>query len=127
MAGREIATARGKMLGGSSGLNLMAYTVASQAEYDVYGNFASNSGPKPAVSGWNWAGLVPYFRKSEDTANQIDPFPGLPPHTNIQSSITSGTSGPVNVSIDSWYSDIIDPVVESYNNIGIKTNPDAVN
>ncbi|KAF7966403.1 hypothetical protein HWV62_38440, partial [Athelia sp. TMB] len=125
LAGRSIATARGKMLGGSSGLNLMAYTLASQAEYDAFETIASfGGGSNGGVTGWDWAGLVPYFKKSTDVDNQVDPFYGLRPNTKIRSSITSGTTGPVNVSINPWYPDIIAPVVESYNNMGIETNPD---
>lgn len=125
LAGRSIATARGKMLGGSSGLNLMAYTLGSQEEYDAFEIFASyGENIKDTVTGWNWAGLVPYFKKSNSVCNQVDPFYGIKPNTKIRSSVTSGTSGPVNVSINPWYPDIIEPVVESYNNMGIKTNPD---
>lgn len=127
LAGREIATARGKMLGGSSGLNLMAYTLASEAEYDAFEVFASSAENKTdVVPGWNWAGLKPLFKKSNDVDNQVDPFYGLKPDTKLRSSVTSGTSGPINVSINPWYPDIIAPVVESYNKFGIKTNGDAV-
>ncbi|KZP26337.1 GMC oxidoreductase [Athelia psychrophila] len=126
LAGREIATARGKMLGGSSGLNLMAYTLASEAEYDAFEVFASSAENKTdVVPGWNWAGLKPLFKKSNDVDNQVDPFYGLKPDTKLRSSVTSGTSGPINVSINPWYPDIIAPVVESYNKFGIKTNGDA--
>lgn len=113
------------MLGGSSGLNLMAFTLASQAEYDAFDAFAYNSRDSSS-SGWDWKGLEKYFRRTENTASQTDPYPGVPPNTNIQSSSTSSRNGPVEVSINDQYSDIVFPVVHAYNNIGINTNADAV-
>lgn len=83
-------TFRGKMLGGSSGLNLMAWTRPTIAELDALDSFA------PGL-GWNWKGLLPYFMKSEDVlANQINPFPGLPKVQKAGPAF-EGHGGPVHV------------------------------
>jgi choline dehydrogenase-like flavoprotein len=79
------------MLGGSSGLNLMAWTRPSIAELDALDSFAPGSG-------WNWKGLLPYFIKSENVlSNQNNPFPGV---AKVQKTNPAfeGQSGPVQVS-----------------------------
>ncbi|KAH8816633.1 putative aryl-alcohol dehydrogenase [Xylogone sp. PMI_703] len=48
--------ARGKLLGGSSGINFMAYILPSASDIDSWGT---------QNKGWSWSVLEPYFRKSE--------------------------------------------------------------
>lgn len=52
-----IGRPRGKQLGGSSALNLMAWTHASQRDIDDWGKLGNQ--------GWSWKSLLPYFLKSE--------------------------------------------------------------
>ncbi|OSX63021.1 hypothetical protein POSPLADRAFT_1121407, partial [Postia placenta MAD-698-R-SB12] len=54
--GRNISLPRGKMLGGSSGINGMATNRASRVEYDTWSEFAPEND-------WTWDGLLPYFKK----------------------------------------------------------------
>lgn len=62
---------RGKMLGGSSGINGLAWNRASSAEYDAWNTFAQNLS-------WGWDGLLPLFKKSENVSlTPKDPYPGI--------------------------------------------------
>ena len=61
------------MLGGSTGLNLMAWNRASKIEYDAWQGFSG-------VTGWNWSNILPFMRKSEAVnKNFSNPFPGITP------------------------------------------------
>ncbi|UKZ81642.1 hypothetical protein TrVFT333_009414 [Trichoderma virens FT-333] len=58
---RVVAQPRGKVLGGSSAINFMMVAYPSAQDID---NWEKLGNP-----GWNWASLLPYYRKSE-TFNQ---------------------------------------------------------
>jgi choline dehydrogenase-like flavoprotein len=74
--GRRGYVPRGKMLGGSSGINAMVYTRGQHEDYD---HWAALGNP-----GWGWSDVLPYFVKSEGN----DSF-GAPLH---------GQGGPLKVS-----------------------------
>ena len=57
MKGQTIYWPRGKVLGGSSALNGMAYVWGDPLEYDSW--------RERGVQGWSYAELLPYFRKLE--------------------------------------------------------------
>ena len=57
MAGRRIEVARGKVVGGSSSINAMAYVRGNRADYD---RWASRGLPD-----WSYENVLPYFRKQE--------------------------------------------------------------
>ena len=73
-AGRESYWPRGKVLGGSSSINAMVFIRGEPGDFD---DWAAAGNP-----GWDWAGVLPYFRKMERSD-----FPG-PLH---------GTDGPLSV------------------------------
>lgn len=54
---RVVGHPRGKQLGGSSALNLIYWTHASQQDIDGWGELGN--------PGWSWKELLPYFLKSE--------------------------------------------------------------
>ncbi len=56
MAGRRIEVARGKVIGGSSSINAMAYVRGHRADYDRWAQ---------SVPDWSYAHVLPYFRKQE--------------------------------------------------------------
>jgi choline dehydrogenase-like flavoprotein len=58
VANRSIAQTRGKVLGGSSALNLMSWDRASSVEYDVW--------EKLGNPGWNWTTMISAMLKAEN-------------------------------------------------------------
>jgi choline dehydrogenase len=48
----------GKVLGGSSAVNMMMTLRGTEEDYDRWGKFFSNS------SDWSWKGMLPYFKKA---------------------------------------------------------------
>ncbi len=57
---REIECARGKVMGGSSSINAMAYVRCHPADFDRWKNLG--------LEGWSYADVLPYFKKSENWA-----------------------------------------------------------
>ena len=55
--GRRIEAARGKVLGGSSSINVMAYTRGHRGDYD---RWAQNG-----ATGWSHKDILPYFKRAE--------------------------------------------------------------
>ncbi len=75
---------RGKMLGGSSGLNYMAYVRGHPGDFDAWA--------EGGATGWSYDDVLPYFIKSED----------LTPSNEISiDSDAHGTGGPLGVSVRS--------------------------
>jgi choline dehydrogenase-like flavoprotein len=55
--GRRLEAARGKVLGGSSSINVMAYTRGNPGDYDRWA--------QKGAHGWSYADVLPYFRRCE--------------------------------------------------------------
>jgi 4-pyridoxate dehydrogenase len=68
MGGRPIECARGKVVGGSSSINAMAYVRGHRGDYDRW-----------AVSGltaWSYADVLPYFRRQESWQEGANDYRG---------------------------------------------------
>jgi choline dehydrogenase len=75
---------RGKMLGGSSGMNYMAYVRGHPGDFDAWA--------EQGAAGWSYREVLPYFKKSE----------GLVPSDDIViDAEVHGTGGPLGVSVRS--------------------------
>src|SRR4030095_10332977 len=57
MNGRRIEAMRGKVLGGSSSINVMAYTRGHRGDYDRWA--------QKGALGWSYADVLPYFKRCE--------------------------------------------------------------
>ncbi len=80
--GRRVPVPRGKMLGGSSGINYMMYVRGHPGDFDAWA--------EGGATGWSYAEVLPYFRKSEGLAPSSDIALDAPAHN---------TAGPLGVSV----------------------------
>jgi 4-pyridoxate dehydrogenase len=55
--GRSIEASRGKVLGGSSSVNVMAYTRGNPGDFDRWA--------QKGATGWSYADVLPYFKRCE--------------------------------------------------------------
>ncbi|OAX40934.1 alcohol oxidase [Rhizopogon vinicolor AM-OR11-026] len=115
-ANRSIPQLRGKLMGGSSAINSMAWTRASIPEYAGWDALNNYSGE------WSWDGLLPYFLKSE--RRKPNPVPRLPGF--MPSYYEDGFLGPVEVGPNALYSDIVPPYIDTMNQLDIPTIYDAM-
>ena len=113
--GRVIGHPRGKQLGGTSAINYLYWTHASQLDIDDWGKLGNK--------GWSWDELQPYYLKSEtynsptaEISNQIDT-------TYIEPSV-HGTGGPVQDSFPPFFDDFFTSWVPTYKNLGLGPTSD---
>lgn len=81
---RRMFMPRGRMLGGSSGMNYMAYVRGHPGDFDAWAGAGS--------TGWSYDDVLPYFRKSEGLAASGDIVVDADAHN---------TAGPLGVSVRS--------------------------
>lgn len=82
LRGRRVPVPRGKMLGGSSGINYMAYVRGHPGDFDSWA--------AGGATGWSYAEVLPYFRKSEGLA---------PSEEVVIDAEAHGVDGPLGVSV----------------------------
>ena len=82
LTGGRMMVPRGKMLGGSSGINYMAYVRGHPGDFDDWA--------AEGATGWSYADVLPYFRKSEGLAPSGDIVVDADAHN---------TGGPLGVSV----------------------------
>ena len=82
LTGGRMMVPRGRMLGGSSGINYMAYVRGHPGDFDSWA--------AGGATGWSYDEVLPYFKKSE----------GLAPSGDIViDAVAHGTQGPLGVSV----------------------------
>src|SRR3981081_4080725 len=70
--GRRMPVPRGKMLGGSSSINYMAYVRGHPGDFDSWA--------ADGATGWSYADVLPYFLKSEGLAPTSEAVIDAPAH-----------------------------------------------
>lgn len=80
--GHRVPVPRGKMLGGSSGINYMMYVRGNPGDFDAWA--------EGGATGWSYAEVLPYFKKSEGLA----PSPDI-----VIDEAAHNTKGPLGVSV----------------------------
>ena len=68
MDGRRLYCPRGRVVGGSSSINGMAYVRGHARDYDRWA--------QTGLAGWSYAHVLPYFRKAETRAQGPDAYRG---------------------------------------------------
>lgn len=68
LADRKIHWPRGKLLGGTSAINGMVYLRGHPKDFDFWGSQGNN--------GWDWEGVLPYFKRMEHNARGGDAWRG---------------------------------------------------
>jgi choline dehydrogenase len=84
LRGGRMPVPRGRMLGGSSGINYLAYVRGHPGDFDSWA--------AGGATGWSYAEVLPYFRKSE----ALDPSDEI-----VIDRDAHGTAGPLGVSVRS--------------------------
>jgi choline dehydrogenase len=82
--GRRMPVPRGKMLGGSSGINYMVWVRGHPGDFDAWA--------ERGAAGWSYADVLPYFRKIEDFTSSNEITTDRDAH---------GEGGPLSVSVRS--------------------------
>ncbi len=102
LGGRRIEAARGKVLGGSSSINVMAYTRGHRGDYDRWA--------QKGCLGWSYADVLPYFRRGETFAGGDD--------------VWRGGDGPIKVEFARTRDPLFDAWCEAARNQGLPVTDD---
>ena len=100
--GRRLYWPRGKMLGGSSGINAMIYMRGNALDYDHWQSLGN--------SGWGYADVLPYFKKSENQTRGASAF--------------HGAGGPLNVTDLRYVNPLTRAFLSAAGELGIASNSD---
>ncbi|CAK4004037.1 Alcohol oxidase [Lecanosticta acicola] len=92
---KKYSMPRGRLLGGSSGINYLMYVRGSKKDYDGWRDLGNE--------GWGWDDMVPYFRKHQT----LDPAEKHPPNEQFMPTGAKekyhGTNGPIHTSFNDYY------------------------
>jgi choline dehydrogenase-like flavoprotein len=103
---RIITQSRGKVLGGTSALNLLIWDRGSKPEYDAWGEVGN--------SGWNWDSMIEAMNRAENFSN-----PGPPIYTGTSD---YGVAGPINAVVNKYIPTQQDAWIPALANLGIAHN-----
>ncbi|MDZ5696553.1 choline dehydrogenase [Chelativorans sp. M5D2P16] len=86
VGGRRVECARGKVIGGSSSTNAMAYVRGNRGDYDRWA--------ARGLSDWSYEKVLPYFKRQESWEGGEDPY--------------RGGSGPLNTQFCRYKDDLVE-------------------
>ncbi|QJY44789.1 GMC family oxidoreductase [Pseudonocardia broussonetiae] len=102
LGGRRIRSPRGKVLGGCSSMNAMAYVRGNPLDYDGWAS--------AGATGWSYEEVLPYFRRSEDNAEITDGY--------------HARGGPLTVTRSRHLEPVTHALLEGAWSLGLDRNPD---
>ncbi|KAG8221627.1 alcohol oxidase [Butyriboletus roseoflavus] len=108
---RRLPIPRGKVLGGSSALNYMAYTRGSRIEF--------NDWEKLGITGWDWDTIRDAVNAAEAWTPPSD-YAKLHNADNVAHN--HGRHGYVKTTAYSYYYDLVQPFFSTMNKLGVMTN-----
>ena len=106
MYGRALYQPRGKMVGGSSGMNAQVYIRGHARDYDEWARLG--------CEGWSYADVLPYFRRSEH----------FEPELAALETAFHGRGGPLNVAERRYTNPLSTAFVKAAMQAGHRRNPD---
>ncbi|KAI1136508.1 GMC oxidoreductase [Hypoxylon sp. FL0543] len=112
LGGRTVEWPRGKVLGGTSALNLMTWNRGNKEDYDAW--------EKLGNKGWGWDGLLPFFKKSETFNSPSAATQNINREYFDHQAI--GTNGPVHASYAKEYSDTHQLCYDTLLGLGVPEN-----
>lgn len=102
LLGRRNYLPRGRMLGGSSSINLMVYIRGNRVDYDGWAEMG--------CEGWSYDDVLPYFIRAEDNERGADDYHGI--------------GGPLSVSDSRSNHPLMDAWIEAAVELGFERNED---
>ena len=99
LGGRRLWYTQAKVIGGGSSINAQLYARGNPRDYDGWG-----------IPGWDWADVLPYFKRSEDNERFENAF--------------HARGGPLGVSHPKGALPIAEAYIEAAEAIGLPRNPD---
>ena len=102
LGGRKVEAMRGKVLGGSSSINVMAYVRGNRGDYDRW--------ERMGAKGWSYSDVLPYFRRCETFEGGEDSW--------------RGGSGPLGVTIGRARDPLWDDWLDAAKLAGYNITPD---
>ena len=99
LGGRRLWYTQAKVIGGGSSINAQLYARGNPRDYDGWG-----------IPGWDWADVLPYFKRSEDNERFENAF--------------HAKGGPLGVSDPKGALPIAEAYIEAAEAIGLPRNPD---
>src|SRR5579863_2978655 len=100
--GRKLPVPRGKLLGGSSAINGMAFVRGQAQDFDTWAQMGNH--------GWNYDSVLPFFKRMESYQGGDDAF--------------RGRDGPIRVTNPPPGLPIFAALIEAAGQVGIAHNPD---
>ncbi|KAI1086465.1 putative GMC oxidoreductase [Rostrohypoxylon terebratum] len=115
--GKPRVMSQGKVVGGSTIVNGLVWTRGSEANFDAWERLGNPN--------WGWAGMLPYFKKSEKYTTPSNKESALDFHTSIYPVIEKhGEKGLVEVGYPNYYYDQSHNFLDGIQELAIPINKD---